>query len=351
VLAIEQLGVATTKSGILLIIDTGYLNLWSHDQVPLLPDGVLSSEEATTIANSSVDLRIVGSDAAVAGRALGMSWHPLFVYDQPKDHPELQAKLDALVRKNQFDARFEVVEERVSHRHRVDLALQQGDGAGEVQFHGVWAVSVSDVPVNMPLSVLAERSESNHQRWKRVIVECRRKMHIARSEKVGFVGVDYARLMIGDVDALGVWEHERSFDGLSDYVFWGRDASEVATAVRAPRLSQTEFGWVNVPEEVAQERGMAVQDYQEKRGLKLAGDYRPHSHHWQVMTQTRKSPTESATIKLAGSILCSFMTTWGDGVFDVYRDLNDIGELVQVRIELEESVVPFEKQQLPTKLT
>jgi hypothetical protein len=28
------------------------------------------------------------------------------------------------------------------------------------------------------------------------------------------------------------------------------------------------------------------------------------------------------------------MTTWGDGLFEVYRDMNEAGDLVQVRIEL-----------------
>ena len=44
---IEQIGVVTTRSGVLIVIDTGYPNLWSHNQRPVLPDGVLDSEEAT----------------------------------------------------------------------------------------------------------------------------------------------------------------------------------------------------------------------------------------------------------------------------------------------------------------
>jgi hypothetical protein len=45
--AIEQLGVVTSRSGILIVIDTGYLNLWSHDRTPVLPDGALDTDEAT----------------------------------------------------------------------------------------------------------------------------------------------------------------------------------------------------------------------------------------------------------------------------------------------------------------
>jgi hypothetical protein len=131
---IEQLGVVTTRSSILIVIDTGYLNLWSHNRRPVMPDDVLSTVEATVQANSSVDLHIVGSDAERAGRLLNMSWHPLYVYDQPLDHVDLSNKLDAIARKNQLDARFEVIPERVPHRKRVAFAIEQGRGAGEANF-------------------------------------------------------------------------------------------------------------------------------------------------------------------------------------------------------------------------
>src|SRR5215470_7184506 len=120
----RQLGVVTTRSGGLLVIDTGYLRIWSHDKVPFLPEGLLSSEECTRRANASVDLRIVGKDAERAGRMLGMSWHPLFVFDQDPDHPELEGKLKQVVRDNELDARFEVISPRTPHRERVNLALQ-----------------------------------------------------------------------------------------------------------------------------------------------------------------------------------------------------------------------------------
>lgn len=105
---------------------------------------------------------------------------------------------------------------------------------------------------------------------------------------MGLVAVDYARLLIADVDALGVWQHEESLDGMADYVFWGRDAEQAASAVNAPRLESGEFGWMDVPEDFAQEKGIAVEDYRDQHALRLAGDYRAHSHHWRVMTPTRK---------------------------------------------------------------
>jgi hypothetical protein len=332
---LEQLGVVTTRSGMLIVIDTGYLNLWSHDQRPVMPEGSLGTEAAIERANSFVDLRIVGSDAERAGRLLDMSWHPLYVYDQPPDHLELEGKLSELVRKSRLDARFEILPQRVPHRQRVELAIQQGTGAGEVQFHGVWAVAVDGVPKSQPVRVLGERSASYADRWKRVLIDCRPHAQVAKTEMVGLVAVDYARILIADVDALGVWRHEESLDGMADYVFWGRDAEQVASTVKAPQLESGEFGWIDVAEDTARERGLAVESYRDLHSLKLAGDYRPHSHHWRLMTPTRKSATESATMELAGTTMCNFMTTWGDGLFEVHRDLTESGDLAQIRVELE----------------
>ncbi len=335
---LEELGVVTTRSGTLILIDTGYLNLWSHDRPPVLPAGSLDTDEQTKRANSFVDLHVVGPDAERVGALLGMSCHPSYVYDQPPDHPELQSKLAELVRKHKLNAHFEVINPRISHRQRVDLALQHGRGAGEVQFQGIWAVVVSGVPKIQPLRVLGLRSTDVTDRWKRVWVECRQHTRVAHSEKVGFVGVDYARLLIADVDALGMWQHEESRDGMADYVFWGREAEQAASALNVPALPNGEFGWLDLPEEAAQERGLAVQGYRDEKSLKFAVDYRPHSDHWRVMTPTRRSSTESASVELEGFTVCNLMTTWGDGVFEVHRDLSEWGELVAIRIELEQTV-------------
>ncbi|WP_221312786.1 hypothetical protein [Granulicella aggregans] len=336
-LPLEELGIVTSRSGILLLIDTGYLRLWSHDRVPEMPDGVLSDDGATATANTFVDLRIVGADAERVGQLLGMSWNPFYVYDQPPTNLELRNKLDSFVREQKLDARFEVVNPRISHRQRVDLAIKQGKGAGEIQFHGVWAAAVSGVPTATPLRVVGERGdEQNPDRWRRVIVECQPGKRYVQSHEVGLVGVDYARILIADVDVLGGWKHEESLDGMADFLFWGRDAERIAATLHAPRVGSREFGWVDLPTETATGKGIAVQEYRDKHSLKIAVDYRPHSHHWQVMRPIRESsPTESSTTEIDGEKVCNFMTTWGDGLFQVYRDIDGSGQLVQIRIEME----------------
>jgi len=334
---LEQLGVVTSRSGVLIFIDTGYLGLWSHYQTPQMPNGSLGDDESVTLANSFVDLRIVGRDAERAGRLLERSWHPLYLYDQPPKNAELEKKLDALVLKHHLDAHFEINKPRIPHRRRVDLALQYGCGAGEVQFHGIWAVVVSGVPINKTLRVMGERcQEPNTDRWQRVIVQCRPDQYPSQSLEVGVVAVDYARILIADVDAIGSWKHEESLDEMADYLFWGRDADLIAAAVKAPKVGDSEFGWLNVPVDSALENGVAVQEYRDKHSLKIATDYRPHSHHWHAMKAIRNgSPTESSTTELDSVKVCNFMTTWGDGLFAIHRDLAENGELVQVRIEME----------------
>jgi hypothetical protein len=267
---------------------------------------------------------------------LDMSWNPFFIYDQPPDHAELDEKLQRIVRKHSLDARFEVVSPRIPHRERVDLALKYGMGAGEIQFHGIWAAVVAGVPIRESLPVFGERMGFPEQHnWKRVSVQCNARASIARSEKAGSVGVDYARLLIADFDALGGWHHEDSLDGMADYVFWGRDAEKVAHSLDVQLVAPSEFGWTNLPEALARQRGAAVEEYKQRNSLKIATDYRPHSHHWQVMRETRNTPTESGMTEVNGVKVCNFMTTWGDGIFEVYRDLGNSGELVQIRIEFD----------------
>jgi hypothetical protein len=334
----EHLGLVTCPSGVLIVIDTGYLGIWSHNQPPILPDGALETEKATAAANAFVDLRVVGADAERAGRLLDMSWHPLFIYDQPSDHPELNEKLADLASRHGLKAHSEVINPRIPHRQRVNQAIQQGAGAGEILFHGVWAAVVGDVPTSMPLAIFGQRlGGQQNESWERILIECRSQIPIARSEKVGSVGVDYARLLIADADALGAWKHEESLDGLADYVFWGEDAERVAHALNAPRLGPNEFGWRDEPEGLAQRHGVEVEEYKGREALKLGTDFRPHSHHWRVMETTRNSPTESGMVEVGGATLCNFMTGWGDGLFDVYRDVGQSGSLIQIRIEFRET--------------
>jgi hypothetical protein len=91
---------------------------------------------------------------------------------------------------------------------------------------------------------------------------------------------------------------------------------------------------IDLPIDEAVERGTAVEELREARDLKFATDFRTHSHHYLMMRQVRATETESGPIDVGDSKMCGFMTTWGDGVFPVERDLDAAGNLVAVRIVL-----------------
>jgi hypothetical protein len=146
--------------------------------------------------------------------------------------------------------------------------------------------------------------------------------------------VDWARLMFADVDSLSSWEHERPIDGLADFVFWGRDADKLARLSQASKVDDRAYGWENLPIREAVKHAERVEVLKETHGLKAASDFRPHSHHHAVLAQIRGSETESGTLEVGGAKLCAFMTTWGDGLFEVYRDFEAAGKLVRVRIEM-----------------
>ncbi len=327
-----KLGQVTAPSGALLILDAGYLGLWSHDHPPHIPDGALGDPALEAKANSSVDLRIEGPDAEAAGRSFHRQWHPGYLLDIPADGlPSLEGAFRRHVLSNGWKAHLVALPDRVTHLHRVELALAHGKGAGYVQLSGLGCIAVGDVPRSGELAVLGQRmDEPESHRWRAVTIECRPELPVTRQEVLGEVMVDRARLIVADVDALGAWVHETSLDGKADLVFWGKDAESAAATLSAPLQPEGVYGWTDLPLDEAIARSAAV----EALGLQLSVDFRPHSHHYQLMAQVRASQSESGTLTVGGAQLCGFMTTWGDGMFPVARELGPGGELVRIRIDL-----------------
>ena len=108
------------------------------------------------------------------------------------------------VRQADLDARLTPLPQKVTHRERVDLALEHGHGAGEVFFQGITAIAFLGLPRDRALPVYGERMRpgSYDDRWRRVWLECQPRAKVARTELVGRAAVDEARLMFADVDAL-----------------------------------------------------------------------------------------------------------------------------------------------------
>jgi hypothetical protein len=330
----------TCPSGTLVLIDGGMLGLWSHDRAPWLdPDewGAQVSE----IANHSVDLRASGPDALEAVQQFDhASGRGRYVFDVPQERVlDLQQQFGQFVVAHGLEASLEVLAARVPHRTRVTELVDGPAALAEIPFHGMWAVACSGLPRDRPLEISGRRVRAPSPvagRWSCVWLQVS-PAPVFRSEPAVTVLVDRARLMFADADALGAWQQEQALDGLADVVFWGRDAEEVAAQLGSPRMVTADgpiFGWTDLPGMEAIEKAEAVVALRTPQ-RKFALDFRPHSHAYQLMAQVRATETESGQVEVGGAELCGFATSWGDGAFEVVRDLDRDGGLVRVRIQME----------------
>lgn len=198
-------------------------------------------------------------------------------------------------------------------------------------------VRVSGLPTDRALAVVGQRLADGDwgDNWNFVAVEVAAG-DVASSEPAGEVPVDFARILLADEGAAADWEHNDPIDGLADYVFWGRDAAQLAEEVGAPLVRGDTFGWENVPVADAIRLGTAAEERKAAGSRVVASDYRPHSHHWQALARMRESDTLSGTIDVGGRTVCLFHTQWGDGVYPVFRDLAADGRLLRVRVQLYE---------------
>lgn len=190
------------------------------------------------------------------------------------------------------------------------------------------------VPADRALSVIGQRVGKGRWAdcWDHVAVRLG-DGEVASSKKLGEAGVDFARLVCMDHGALDHWQHEDSLDGLADFVFWGRDAAQLARAMRAPATKEG-YGWSDLPVAEAEAKALEADKIKAENHWLLATDFRPHSHHFHALAAARKSPQGAGTIEVGGAKVCLFMTSWGDGVFPIYLDVDGEDHPVQVRIQL-----------------
>ncbi|MET9129832.1 hypothetical protein [Streptomyces antibioticus] len=335
---IYRLGEVSCPAGILVLVDGGYLGLWSGERSPAETDpallGVDDPEMAADVLGS-VDLVGVGPDAPAAVR--GFDRQPgRVLHDIPASRAaELTAMFDEHCRDAGLDARLEALPGREPHAQRVRRTA--AEGGGSFLMFGVPVVVVGGVPRDRHLPVLASRVDAGDgARWAEMSVRVS-DAEVESSVPLGDIGVDWGRVLFGDAGALNAWRHDEPVDGLADVAFWGAAADEAAEAFAAPELGEPGEdgvrGWTGLAVAEAVEKALAVQKWKEERpGRGLMVDFRPHSHHWQVMRRVRASETESGTVDIGDARLLCAMTTWGDGYFPVSADLDAKGALVAVRI-------------------
>ncbi|WP_433384602.1 hypothetical protein ACQPZX_24085 [Actinoplanes sp. CA-142083] len=195
------LGEVTCPSGQLVIMDGGYVELWSGDQVP-------DDEE-----NPATDFAIEGADAEAAAASFDRQTGTR-LYDIPVHAvADLTDVFDEHCREHGLDAWLRAFERQVPHRERVRHAVAARESGFGVT--GVPVLSM-EAPAGRALRVTAVPGKHG---WQSMRIELG-DAPVADSWEFGELGVDHARLVFADADALGSWEHTGPLDGL---VLSGRD--------------------------------------------------------------------------------------------------------------------------------
>lgn len=341
---IFRLGEISCPSGALVIVDGGHLGLWSGERSPAEIDpallGVDDPEMAAEVLNS-VDIAVVGPDASAAARSFDRQPGAM-LHDIPASRAvELGRMFEEHCLAAGLDARLEALPNREPHARRARRTAVEGGGS--FLMFGVPVVVVGGVPSDRHLPVLASRVDFGDgvgPRWSEISV----RMSNAPAESsvlLGDIRVDWARVLFGDADALNFWQHDEPVDGLADVAFWGAAAEEAAATFAASELGEPGEdgvrGWTGLAVAEAMEKAVAVQSWKEETGRRMMVDFRPHSHHWQVMRQVRASEVEAGTVDVGDARLLCAMTSWGDGYFPVSADLDASGAVVAVRVRFSDA--------------
>lgn len=307
----QNLGHIQCPSGILVIIDMGYMRFWSgrRDPVPAVEE--FSDPKARARIASTADYFIAGKDAAAVARLADFqSFH--FIYDLPSDGVEtIAGKIARLASENGLDAHLEREPRRITHRERAQRAADLG--GGDFVMEGPWVGVV---------------------RWAEVSIEVSR-AKAASSVQVGYVGIDHGLILLGDAEALGSWRHYEPLDGRYDVAFWGAAGEAASQALNASQLPDG-WGWRDIDKNEAERRMQQVRAWLGPGSAdgRLALDFRPHSHFYRVMEQIRTGPPEAGAITLDGAALLGFSTSWGDGLFPIWLDRDALETIVAIRLEL-----------------
>lgn len=314
------LGEITCPSGELVLMDGGYLGLWSGDGAP--------------DTASAVDFEIVGADAEAAARSFDRQPGRM-LYDIPgSGAAQFISDFDEHCRQSTHRASLRALPEQLPHRERVRRAI--ADGGSEFFITGAPVIAVGGIPTDRPLRVTGTRHSA--WEWENLRIQMSDES-VETVHELGEIIVDWARFAFADADALSHWRHDEPVDGLADVVFWGLHEAEIAAEFGASRTDtpgDEVYGWLNLPIREAYRRAVALRDRKEAEPeRRFAFDFRPHSHHWQVMAGVRASAHEAATITVGGASILFAMTSIGDGNFPAQLELDAAGAPVAIQVTVQ----------------
>ncbi|WP_305783600.1 hypothetical protein [Symbioplanes lichenis] len=306
------LGEITCPSGTLVLLDGGYLGLWSGERA----------------GGRAVDFEVHGPDAVPAARTFDRG-PGLALYDVPAHWaPGFAAMFRRHCAERGLDATLTAHPRQIPHRDRARRAIAAG--RPDFPMMGVPVVPVGAVPPDRPLPVTATPAEYG---WLDIVITLSDHTPVARRSH-GAIGVDNARLACADADALSAWVHDDPLDGRADLVVRGPDGSRAAPDAAALPGDGGQ-GWLDLPFDQAVSRALDLEDYAEHHpDRRFAVDLRPHSHQWQLMSRVRASPVEAATLDVGGATMLVAMTTTDDGMLPVELATDASGAPVEIRVRI-----------------
>jgi hypothetical protein len=151
--------------------------------------------------------------------------------------------------------------------------------------------------------------------------------------QAGLVHVDGGAILLGDVDAVGALDPQRSEDGLADVEV---DARKLPTLVQqtefdVPVLKYTLRGWRDLDMAEAERRVAELRRWRtEHQGRDIGIQVIPHSTQWLLNRRLEQSPWRSGAVDTADGGVLIFETSVGDGTFPVVVDQTPDRETVKL---------------------
>lgn len=328
-----QIGEVTLPSGNLVLVDMGALGQWSHE-APHYADlsGSTWADAVGASRGDFGDMRVTGPDAAAALVAFVEAHGTGYLFDVNAPQAErAQEMFAAVVDKKGLDAKLEPAPIRIGHGQRVRMLVEAGLSHAGFSFAHVNAITVHGLPNDRVLPVVGRWTDN--ETWAYVSLVCRPSEPVS-SEKIDVLGVEEARMIFADAEALAFWEHERSADGLIDVVFWGGREDEFAERFGLSPMRGNQYGWTDLPSPGMPDAWIdLLTEASDTR--QLAADLRPHSSHHAILRHAWATDFGVGTAEIGGAKMCGLFSSVGDGGFGVYVERDAGGEVCRVTVRID----------------
>jgi hypothetical protein len=328
----HTIGKVTLPSGMLVLTDMGALGQWSHE-APHHADiaGSAWAKYAQKEHDDYVDLVVTGPDAAKAFAKFVSEHGADDLFDVDRDHLE-HTKEHFKEHCEGLDANIEISKDRIGHGQRLRMLRDAGLPFAELSFAHVNVIAVFGLPKTGELPVVGMHDDEGSWAYVSLVVKPTKAVRETELERLS---IEEARFIFADGEALKAWDHDRSIDGLRDFVFWGGAEDDIAAATGAVRAYQDAdyLGWADLPPGALPPH-IAHRVLSQVEAGGLVAELRPHSTHHMILSQAWRSPDEAGTAEIGGAKMTGLFSSVGDGVFPVFAEYDESGELCRVTVKI-----------------